>query len=107
MCIRDRSPATQAALWAITPTAGGVANPVDLGASASAESYGRSLDVLLADDAVDAVVVVFTPPLVTATDEVARAIVRAADAADIDRPRPIVASPLGTRSGRDILRSAR
>src|SRR5664280_422724 len=107
LVVAELSPATQAALWAITPTAGGVANPVDLGASASAESYGRSLDVLLADDDVDAVVVVFTPPLVTATDEVARAIVRAADAADIDRPRPIVASLLGTSSGRNILRSAR
>lgn len=107
LVVAELSPTTQAALWAITPTAGGVDNPVDLGASASAESYGRSLDVLLADDDVDAVVVVFTPPLVTATDEVARAIVRAADAADIDRPRPIVASLLGTSSGRDILRSAR
>jgi acetyl coenzyme A synthetase (ADP forming)-like protein len=107
LVVAELSPATQAALWAITPTAGGVANPVDLGASAGAESYGRSLDVLLADDDVDAVVVVFTPPLVTATDDVARAIVRAADAADINRPRPIVASLLGTSSGRDILRSAR
>jgi len=107
LVVAELSPATQAALWAITPTAGGVANPVDLGASAGAESYGRSLDVLLADDDIDAVVVVFTPPLVTATDDVARAIVRAADAADIDRPRPIVASLLGTSSGRDILRRAR
>jgi len=107
LVVAELSPTTQAALWAITPTAGGVTNPVDLGATAGAESYGRSLDVLLADDDVDAVVVVFTPPLVTATDDVARAIVRAADAADTDLPCPIVASLLGTSSGRDILRGAR
>ncbi len=107
LVVAELSAATQAALRAITPTAGGVGNPVDLGASASAESYRLSLEVLLADDDVDAVVVVFTPPLVTATDDVARAIAAAADAASPERPKPIVASLLGTRSGHDILAGAR
>jgi len=111
LLVPELSADTQATLRGITPTAGGVANPVDLGASATAESYRRTLEVLLADDDVDAVVVVFTPPLVTATDDVARAIVEAADGAEAaaggDRPRPIVASLLGTSQGRDILRTAR
>jgi acetyl coenzyme A synthetase (ADP forming)-like protein len=103
----ELSVATQDALLAITPTAGGVSNPVDLGASGSAESYERSLGVILADHDVDAVVVVFTPPLVTAVDDVAHAIVRASDASAPDRPKPVVASLLGTSRGREILRSAR
>lgn len=103
----ELSPATQHRLRQITPSAGGVRNPVDLGAEASAEAYGKSLEVLLADDEVDSVVVVFTPPLVTQTDDVARAVVRATDAAaQAGQERPVVVSLLGSTSGRAILRTA-
>ena len=107
----ELSAATQHELRQITPSAGGVGNPVDLGAEASAESYGKSLEVLLADDDVDSVVVVFTPPLVTQTDDVARAVVQAVDnaartAAPGSRERPVVVSLLGSTSGRAILRTA-
>jgi acetyl coenzyme A synthetase (ADP forming)-like protein len=95
---------TQEALRHITPGAGSVLNPVDLGASGTAASYQRSLQVILASGEVDAAVVVFTPPLVTETDDVARAIVAAANGAE--PPRTVVASILGSRSGRDILAQA-
>ncbi len=95
---------TQEALRAVTPDAGSVVNPVDLGASGTADSYRRSLEIILASGEVDAVVVVFTPPLVTETDDVARAIVAAADGAE--PPRTVVTSILGSRSGRDILARA-
>lgn len=65
---------TIAELRSFLPAAASVGNPVDMIASASAESYGRALTALLRDDRVDSVLVIFIPPLVTHPDDVARAI---------------------------------
>lgn len=69
--------ATREALRAFLPAAASVGNPVDMIASASADDYGRAMGIILADEAVDSLLVIFIPPLVTATDDVARAIVNA------------------------------
>src|SRR5262249_48684042 len=50
-------------------------NPVDMTASATPEQYRRATKLLLADEHVDSLLVIFIPPLVTKPDEVARAIV--------------------------------
>jgi acyl-CoA synthetase (NDP forming)/GNAT superfamily N-acetyltransferase len=66
----------------VCPRHGGVSNPIDLGAQASAAMYDQVLELLLACDEVDAVAVNFTPPLVDrTTDQVAAAIVAATDRA--------------------------
>ena len=104
----------------LCPRNGGVGNPIDLGAEASAPMYEQVLELLLSCGEIDAVAVNFTPPLVTRrTDDVAAAIVAAVDrAADRAGPasldehapvaRPVVASLLGADdSGEAVLRSAR
>ena len=68
------SEASREQLRAFLPRAANVGNPVDMLASAPAEHYRRTLDIVLADAAVDAVIVIFIPPLVTAPDPVAAAI---------------------------------
>ncbi|MDP0397685.1 bifunctional acetate--CoA ligase family protein/GNAT family N-acetyltransferase [Tsukamurella strandjordii] len=40
-----------------------VAEPVDLGAAATPEEFGAAIDAALADDAVDAIIAVFVPPV--------------------------------------------
>jgi acyl-CoA synthetase (NDP forming) len=72
------SDATVAELRAFLPAAASVGNPVDMIASASADSYGRALRAVLRDDRVDSVLVIFIPPLVTHAEEVARAVREAA-----------------------------
>lgn len=52
-------------------------NPVDMIASAPAKHYGRAIEAVLADPNIDALIVIFTPPLVTKAADVARAIVEA------------------------------
>ncbi len=69
-----------AELRAVLPPAASVANPVDMIASATAAQYGSALGTLLRDQGVDAVVVIFIPPLVTAAEDVAGALERAARA---------------------------
>jgi acetyl coenzyme A synthetase (ADP forming)-like protein len=72
---------TIAELRSFLPAAASVGNPVDMIASATAESYGRALTALLRDERVDSVLVIFIPPLVTHPDDVARAIRTASHAA--------------------------
>ena len=74
----ELSAATTAALRSFLPAAASVGNPVDMLASAPPEHYRRALELLLADDQVDSVLVIFIPPLVTNADHVAAAIAEAA-----------------------------
>jgi acetate---CoA ligase (ADP-forming) len=61
-------------------------NPVDMIASAPAEHYGRAIEAVLADPDIDALIVIFTPPLVTKAENVARAIVDAVSRTAKDKP---------------------
>jgi acetate---CoA ligase (ADP-forming) len=69
---------TLAELRQFLPAAASVANPVDMLASAPAEHYRRAMELMLADDHIDSLLVIFIPPLVTKSEEVARAIVEGA-----------------------------
>ncbi len=65
---------------ALSPRAD-VTNPIDLTPMATAAHYRQALDTVLADDGIDAAVVLFMPPLADKPDEVAAAILDAAEAA--------------------------
>jgi acetyl coenzyme A synthetase (ADP forming)-like protein len=88
----ELSPVTQEALRAFVARDASVRNPIDLVAGATPEQFERALRVVLADDAIDAVLVIFVPPLVTRAQDVARAIAAAARDAG---PKPVVACFLG------------
>ncbi len=98
---------TQRTLRAVQPDAGSVHNPVDLGSSAPPDAYRQAVELLVGTGEVDALLVVFTPPLVTRAEDVARAVAGATAAARADGAEvPVVATFLGTGSGRDALRAA-
>jgi acetyl coenzyme A synthetase (ADP forming)-like protein len=80
------SEASQARLRTFLPPGASVANPVDMIASARAQQYLQAIEIVAADPGVDAVIVIFTPPLVTTADEVANAIVSAAQRINKDKP---------------------
>lgn len=61
-------------------------NPVDMIASAPAEHYRRAVEIVAADPNVDAVIVIFTPPLVTRAADVAAQIVEAVEQSDHSKP---------------------
>ncbi|MGX9883304.1 bifunctional acetate--CoA ligase family protein/GNAT family N-acetyltransferase [Streptomyces sp. NPDC002276] len=84
---------------ALSPRAD-VTNPVDLTPMATAAHYRQALDAVLADDGIDAAVVLFMPPLADKPDEVAAAILDAAEAAP---SKPVVASFLGGAGVADLL----
>ncbi|HWN98332.1 MAG TPA: GNAT family N-acetyltransferase [Blastocatellia bacterium] len=66
---------SSAELRAFLPAEASVTNPVDMIASATAEDYRKAIAIVADDPNVDALVVIFTPPLVTRAEDVARAIV--------------------------------
>ena len=66
--------ATIAKLRATLPAAASVANPVDMLAAAPAEHYRIAIEALLADERVDSLLVIYTPPFVTEPADIASAI---------------------------------
>ena len=63
--IAPLSPATRQSLAAALPPEASVDNPVDMIASATAESYAQTLQAVLEDEAVDMVMVVNVTPILT------------------------------------------
>jgi acetyl coenzyme A synthetase (ADP forming)-like protein len=82
---------TEEALRPLLPVEASVANPIDMLGSASAETYERTLPVVLADPGVDAVIALFVPPVVAGAEEVAAAIARTVEAVAA-RDKPVLAS---------------
>ncbi|HLK13108.1 MAG TPA: GNAT family N-acetyltransferase [Candidatus Binatia bacterium] len=78
--------ATVAALRGFLPAAAGLANPVDMIASATPEQYVRAIGAVGGDANVDALVVLYVPPLVTQPEEIAAAIARGAGAVPAEKP---------------------
>jgi acetyl coenzyme A synthetase (ADP forming)-like protein len=78
--------ATVAALRAVLPGDGSVANPVDMLGSATGATYERAIPPLLSDPRLDALIVLFVPPVVAGAREVAGVISRAVEAAQSDKP---------------------
>jgi acyl-CoA synthetase (NDP forming) len=75
------SPRLQSSLAEGLPAEAAVANPVDMLASAPAEHYRRTVELVAASGEVDAVIVIFIPPLLTDPAAVAKAVRDAAAAA--------------------------
>jgi len=87
--------ATMERLRAFLPASASVANPVDMIASASADDYRRTVEIVLADPQVDSLLTIFIPPIVTAALDVANAI-RTASAGNT---KPVLATFMGVPGG--------
>jgi acetyl coenzyme A synthetase (ADP forming)-like protein len=72
------SSATAGALRDLLPAAASVGNPVDMLASATPEHFEQATRLVLADENVDSLLVIYVPPLVTRPQDVARAITQGA-----------------------------
>lgn len=63
---------TKSGLREILPKESTVTNPVDMLASAGADQYARGAELLLADEGVDMMIVIFVPPIMVEPKEVVR-----------------------------------
>ena len=94
-------PKTMKALRGFLAPEASVKNPVDMIASATAPSYEQALRLLIADQNVDAVIVIFVPPLATGAPEVARAILAGAAGSK----KPILSCFMGSHGLPESLQS--
>jgi acetyl coenzyme A synthetase (ADP forming)-like protein len=92
LAVGELTEATRARLAEQLPAEASVQNPVDMIASATAESYRMAVETVLADARVDAVIAAFVPPLGIRQQDVAQAIV---DAAAGKRDKPVLAVLMG------------
>ncbi len=86
--VPDLPTALRDELAGFLPDAAATANPVDMIATAGADDYRRTIEAVAASGAVDAVIAIFIPPLVTRAAGVAAAIAKAARA--VNRSLPVV-----------------
>lgn len=77
LLVPELDPGTLEQLGSFLPAEAGIRNPVDMVASASAQDYGRAMRLLAGDPHVDALLVIFIPPIVTRAEDVAAEMVAA------------------------------
>jgi acyl-CoA synthetase (NDP forming) len=95
---------TQAALRDVLPSEASVGNPVDMIASATPDQYRDAIGIVAHDPTVDALIVIFIPPLVTRAEDAARAIVEGVRA--LGRDKPVLAVFMQSRGVPQELRAA-
>lgn len=86
----ELAPETLGTLRTFLPSEAGLSNPIDMIASATPEYYERTIAAVGADPNVDALVVIYIPPLVTKPEEIAKAIATAAGKVPPQKPVAVV-----------------
>ncbi len=97
----EPSEETQAALADLFPADASVANPVDMLGSATGASYAQAIPPLLADKRLDALIVLFVPPVVAGADEVAAAIRKTVE--DVKTDKPVLAVVMSAEGTPEVL----
>jgi acetate---CoA ligase (ADP-forming) len=77
--VPELSADVKAKLAEFLPDTASLGNPIDMIASASAADYRRTIEVLVASGACDAIISIFVPPLVTEAEDVGAALCEAAE----------------------------
>ena len=103
LAVTELSADTVTELRSFLPAASSVSNPVDMIASASAEDYGRAIRVVAGDPGIDALIVIYIPPLEASAAEVARQLVGAI--ADVDGRIPVLSCFMSARGLPEALRA--
>ena len=99
------SDSSQAKLRAFLPAGASVGNPVDMIASAPAEHYRQAIEIVGADENIDSLIVIFTPPLVTQAGDVAGSIVEAVQ--HVDKSKPLLSVFLSAHEAPKELRTTK
>ena len=95
---------TQSKLRKLLPAEASISNPVDMIASATPQQYREAMEILGNDSGIDAIIVIFIPPLITRAEDVASAIV--AGARSLNASKPVLTVFMQSRGVPDELRSA-
>jgi acetate---CoA ligase (ADP-forming) len=103
LVVAELAAETVTELRSFLPVTSSVSNPVDMIASASAEDYGRAIRVVASDPGIDALIVLYIPPLEAAAPEIARRLVDAI--ADVGGRIPVLSCFMSARGLPEVLRA--
>lgn len=98
------SEATQNSLCQALPAAASVLNPIDVLGDARSDRYRIAIQAALADENVDALLVILTPQFTTEIEETAQALVEANEAQPNGRRKPVLACFMGEAHMQEALR---
>jgi acetate---CoA ligase (ADP-forming) len=101
LTVPELSVDTQAGLESLLSPAAGVRNPVDMVASASSSDYAHTIHLVANDPNVDALIVIFIPPMVLRPEEVAGEILQAAQ--ELGGRIPILSTFMASHGSPEIL----
>jgi acetate---CoA ligase (ADP-forming) len=97
----ELSEATRARLATILPAAAGLSNPIDMIASAPPEHYRQVIETVLAADEIDALIVIYIPVGLAATETVSQAVQGVAEARAAGQTgKPVLACFMDEEGGR-------
>ncbi len=98
--IAELEPSTRDSLQSILPPEASVRNPVDTIATAGPKEYRACTELMLKDDTLDALIVIFVSPVMIDAEQVARAIVSGIEAARSVAPhKPVLSCFMGKHRG--------
>jgi acetyl coenzyme A synthetase (ADP forming)-like protein len=86
LSLPELAPETVERLRGFLPAQAGYGNPIDMIASATPEQFARAIEAVGTDSNVDALVVIYIPPMVTRPEEIAAAIARGAATVPLHKP---------------------
>ena len=92
---------TLARLRTFLPAQAGLSNPIDMIASATPEQYAETIEAVGADPNVDALVVIYIPPLVSKPEDIAAAIARGAG--QVPPAKPVLSVFISSKGAPAIL----
>jgi acetyl coenzyme A synthetase (ADP forming)-like protein len=95
---------TRAALAEVLPREASLGNPVDLLGSATPATYAAALAPVLADPNVDALIVLFVPPVIAGAEEVADALQETL--AELQTEKPVLAVVMSADGTPSVLRTS-
>ncbi|MBN2043556.1 MAG: GNAT family N-acetyltransferase [Anaerolineales bacterium] len=99
--VPEFTPETQEELKTYLSPAAGVKNPVDMVASAQALDYARVIEIVAQDPNVDALIVIFIPPMAVRPEEVAAEILNTAK--KLQNKVPILSTFMASHGAQEIL----
>jgi len=108
MRVEPLAQSTRDALATLLPAEASTGNPIDMIASAGPETYLSIIEIVLAADEVDALVVIYTPVGMFDTAEVGRAVIAGVEAARLHGGacKPVLASIVGDDVSTFVLQSS-
>jgi acetate---CoA ligase (ADP-forming) len=86
LTLPELAPGTVAALRRVLPSMAGLANPIDMIASATAAHYAAAIELVGNDPNIDSLIVIYLPPHLHDPAEVASAICAAAGKVPLEKP---------------------